>query len=83
MERITEIQNKIRKFIIETTYVPEDQVQNDTLIFSQGIFDSMGFISLINFVEENFEIKASDSELVEENFESINAIAGYINRKIN
>jgi acyl carrier protein len=82
MERITEIQNKIRKFIIETTYVPEDQVQNDTLIFSQGIFDSMGFISLINFVEENFEIKASDSELVEENFESINAIAGYIDRKI-
>jgi acyl carrier protein len=81
MERITEIRNKIRKFIIDTTYVPEDQVQDDTLIFSQGIFDSMGFISLINFVEENFEIKASDDELVEENFESINAIAGYINRK--
>ena len=83
MESITEIRNKIRKFIIETTYVPEDQVQNDTLIFTKGIFDSMGFISLINFVEEKFEIKATDSDLVEENFESIDAIAGYIDRKLN
>jgi acyl carrier protein len=82
MEDIIEISNKIRKFIIETTYAPEIQVQFDTLIFTQGIFDSMGFISLINFIEEKFNIKANDSELVEENFESINAIAGYIERKL-
>ena len=82
MERVNEIKNKIRKFIVETTYVTEDQVNNDTLIFTQGIFDSMGFISLISFVEEQFAVKALDSELVEENFESINAIANYIERKL-
>ncbi|MEI6749764.1 MAG: acyl carrier protein [Bacteroidales bacterium] len=79
---MNEIKNKIRKFIVETTYVTEDQVNNDTLIFTQGIFDSMGFISLISFVEEQFAVKALDSELVEENFESINAIANYIERKL-
>jgi len=83
MENTIEIKNKIRKFIIETTYVPEGQVQNDTLIFVQGIFDSMGFISLINFIEETFAIKAKDSELLEENFESIDAIANFIGRKFN
>ncbi len=82
MESVNEIKNKIRKFIVETTYVTEDQVNNDTLIFTQGIFDSMGFISLISFVEEQFAVKALDSELVEENFESINAIANYIERKL-
>jgi acyl carrier protein len=82
MENMNMIKNEIRKFITETTYAPEDQVQNDTLIFAQGIFDSMGFIALINFVEEKFAIKAKDSELVEENFESIDAIAGYIERKL-
>ena len=82
MESVNEIKNKIRKFIVETTYVTEDQVNNDTLIFTKGIFDSMGFISLISFVEEQFAVKALDSELVEENFESINAIANYIERKL-
>jgi acyl carrier protein len=83
MENTIEIKDKIRKFIVETTYVPEDQVSNDTLIFAKGIFDSMGFISLISFVEEKFAIKTKDSELIEENFESINAIANYVEKKLN
>jgi acyl carrier protein len=83
MEKITEIKFKIRKFIVDTTFAPESQVQNDTLIFALGIFDSMGFISLITFIEENFNIKANDSELIEENFESINALASFVERKLN
>lgn len=82
MENTLEIKNKIRQFIIETTYSPADQVKDDTLIFVQGIFDSMGFISLINFIEEAFSIKAKDSELLEDNFESINAIANFITKKL-
>jgi len=83
MENIIRTKDKIRQFIVETTFAPEEQVKNETLIFVEGIFDSMGFISLINFVEETFAIKAKDSELLEENFESINAIASYIERKLN
>jgi acyl carrier protein len=77
-----EIKDILRNFIVESTFTPADQVKNDTLIFVQGIFDSMGFISLINFLEEHFSIKADDSELLEENFESINAITNYIQRKL-
>jgi acyl carrier protein len=82
MENRIEIKNKIRNFIIETTFASPDLVTNETLIFTEGVFDSMGFISLINFIEETFSIKAKDSELLEDNFESINAIAGYIERKL-
>jgi len=78
-----QLKNQIRQFIVETTYAPAEQVQNETLIFVEGIFDSMGFISLINFVEETFAIKVLDTELLEENFESINAISGYIKSKLN
>jgi len=77
-----EIKDKLRKFISETTYTPESQIKDDTLIFIQGIFDSMGFISLINFLEEDFLIKAEDSDLLEENFESINAMTVFIERKL-
>ena len=83
MANSNEIKEQIKKFIVETTYAPESDVQYDTLIFVQGIFDSMGFISLINFIEDKFAIKAKDSELLEDNFESINAIASFIERKLN
>ena len=74
---------KVKKFIVETSYVPEEKVQDDTLIFVDGIFDSMGFLSLINYIEDNFNIKAQDAELLEENFESVNAIVNFIGTKLN
>jgi len=80
---MVEVKEQVRKFIIETSYVPEEKVKYDTKIFVEGIFDSMGFLSLINFIEDNFDIKAEDSELLEENFESVNAIANFIIKKLN
>jgi acyl carrier protein len=82
MENLIEVKDKIRQFIVETTFAAPEQVKNDSLIFVEGIFDSMGFISLINFIEEAFSIKAKDSELLEDNFESIDAIARYIESKL-
>jgi len=82
MDNIAGVKDKIRQYIIDTTFAPAEQVANDTLIFVDGIFDSMGFISLINFIEETYAIKAQDSELLEDNFESIDAIAGFIERKL-
>jgi acyl carrier protein len=78
-----EAKEKIKKFIVETSYVPEEKVQDDTLIFVDGIFDSMGFLSLINYIEDHFNIKAQDAELLEENFESVNAIVNFIGTKLN
>jgi acyl carrier protein len=74
---------KIKQYIVETSYVQPEKVQEDTLIFVDGIFDSMGFLGLINFIEDSFNIKAEDSELLEENFESVNAIGSFIEKKLN
>ena len=82
MEEINQIQQRVKQFIVDTSYISEDQVNVDTLIFAQGIMDSMGFISIIDFIEENFSITASDNELLESNFESINAIANFVSRKM-
>ncbi|RNI37501.1 acyl carrier protein [Hanamia caeni] len=83
METIADIKNKIREYVIETTYASPDQVKDDSLIFTEGIFDSMGFVMLINFIEETFHFKAQDSELLEDNFESIDAIARFVESKLN
>ena len=41
----------------------------------------MGFMVLITFIEEEFGIKTIDADLMEENFESINAITDFVIRK--
>lgn len=82
MEELTFIKGKIRQFIQQTSYLPEDLVKNDTMIFAQGILDSMGFITLIGFLEESFSLKANDNDLMESNFESVNAMADFVMRKL-
>ena len=83
MTNIIEAKEQIKKYIVETSYVPAEKVQDETLIFIDGIFDSMGFLGLINYIEDSFNIKAKDAELLEENFESVNAIASFIEKKLN
>ena len=83
MHDILQIQEKIRHFIVKTSYVEDEQVNPKTLIFEQGIMDSMGFMSLITFIEESFSIQAKDNELLEANFESVDAISSFVLKKLN
>ncbi len=82
MQSDTAIKKEIKQFIIENTNAPEPGVKDDTLIFVQGFFDSMGFLLLISFIEEKFGVKTDDNELLEENFESLNAMSNFIQRKL-
>lgn len=75
------IREKVKDYIQQATFVDKDKIKNDSLIFKEGYFDSMGFVVLITYLEENFGIKTTDSDLIEENFESINAITDFIVRK--
>ena len=77
------IKEKLKSYILEVTSVDASKIQDHTLIFKEGYFDSMGFVLLITFLEENFGIKTEDSDLVEENFESIDAMADFVVRKSN
>ena len=43
--------------------------------------DSLGFVELVEEVQSRFGIAIEDVEITEENFGSIDAIAGYVERK--
>mgnify|MGYP001343520764 CR=1 FL=1 len=74
-------QEKIKNYIVQTSHADANKIKNESLIFKEGFFDSMGFIMLITFLEEEFGIRTQDSDLIEENFESINAITDFIQKK--
>ncbi len=75
------MKDKIRNFIAETTFTDASMINDDTLIFDEGIFDSMGLLGLINFLESEFGVVVDDTELQEENFGSVERIVAFIERK--
>jgi len=75
------IKEEVRSYINQSVHVDNNKIKDTSLIFKEGFLDSMGFILLITFLEEKFSIKTSDSDLIEENFESINAISDFVVRK--
>lgn len=72
-----EVVKMVREFVLSSK-IGDFQVNDDTMLFKEGFYDSMRFISLIAFLEENFKINLGDNELMEENFESIDAITNFI-----
>ena len=79
---LTEIKDKVRVYIHEKVYTEKDKVNDETLVFVEGYIDSMGFMDIIVFLEEEFSISTGDADLLEENFESINAISDFTMRKL-
>lgn len=79
----TTVTDRIRAYVMEETFAENGKIKNDTLVFKEGFFDSMGFIRLITFLESEFKIKISDEDLVEQNFESINSMSKFVESRIN
>lgn len=50
-------------------------------IFNSGIIDSLGFVNLIGFISEAFEIKFEPEDLIEDNFYSLERMAQVILQK--
>ena len=67
------------KFILrDDTKIPGD----DDSFLEKGIIDSTGVLELVSFLEETFNIKIEDEELVPDNLDSINKITTFIQKKV-
>lgn len=68
------IREQVRDFL-ETL---SGQRPNDhDALFQQGIIDSMGYMEIVLFLEERFNIRMEPEEFLMENFASIQAIAHF------
>jgi acyl carrier protein len=59
---------------------PSELSASQSLIDS-GIIDSTGVLELVGFLEEQFDIRIEDDELVPENLDSIDNIVRFVGRK--
>ena len=79
---LLDIKERVRSYIFEKVHAEKDKVKDDSMIFTEGFIDSMGFMDLVVFLEHEFSIRTGDADLLEENFESINAISDFVIRKL-
>ena len=47
-----------------------------------GIIDSTGVLELVLFLEQNYDIKAADEEIIPENLDSFNNLRKYVDKKM-
>ena len=78
----TLVADKVKSYVLEETFADGGRINNETLVFKEGFFDSMGFVRLVSYLENEFKIRISDDDLVESNFESINAISDFVSKKV-
>ena len=55
----------------------------DENLLSKGIVDSHGVMELVGFLEDRYGIAVGDEDLSPENFESVQSIAAFVERKRN
>ena len=82
MNKSEQIQELLLNYVKENTYKDTSKLNMESMLFVEGILDSMGFALLLDFLEETFKFSPADSDLIESNFESINAISGFIKNKL-
>ena len=79
---MNEIKQQIRQFLSEL--LPDGKISSlgdDTPLRTSGILDSMGLLRLVSLVEEKFGIEVSAYEAGIENFDRIDDIAAFVERK--
>jgi acyl carrier protein len=56
-------------------------IRPDENLFSTGVLDSIAVMQLVVFIEERFGVKVPDEDVALENFQSVSAIASYLERR--
>ena len=73
---------KIQNWLTETFPVArQNKPEVDDALLDGGIIDSMGTLEVVQYLEDEFGIEVDDEDMVADHFNSIRAIADYIQTK--
>ncbi len=76
--------NVIKTFIINNFLKGDKSIvlRDDSLFIEEGIIDSVGVLELVAFIEETFDFRVEDEELVPENLDSVEKLVVYVKSKL-
>lgn len=80
---MTSIEAEVRQYVLDKLLFGRTDVElsGDTSFLDSGIIDSTGVLELVAFLEENFQVKVEDEDLIPANLDSVNAVTRFVERK--
>jgi acyl carrier protein len=77
------MEEAIRRFLSENFLLGDDPagLPVGASLIEAGVIDSTGVLELVGFLEETYDIRIADDELVPENLDSIENIIRYVQGK--
>ncbi|HJT44959.1 MAG TPA: hypothetical protein VJ721_01690 [Chthoniobacterales bacterium] len=78
-----DIKEKVRAFVLE--YAADrgvTSVRDDEPILTNNIIDSLGSLRMIDFLETTFPLTIEDTDMLPENFQTLNACEIFIKGKL-
>ena len=76
------IVEQVRSFVVQNyLFGRTDELADHDSFLESGIIDSTGVLELVAFLENTYDIKVQDDELIPDNLDSIHNITKYLNSK--
>ncbi len=83
MKNRQEIAAATRDYIRKNFLYSDSQpLADDQSLLGTGVVDSTGILELITFLEEDFDLRFKDEELVADNFDSVDRISTFVESKL-
>jgi len=78
-----QLREQIRGFIIENFLFGDAEPLSDDAVslLDNGIVDSVGVMEMVAWLEQKHGVKVEDQELVPENFDSVERLVRFVERK--
>ena len=79
-----DIAKQLVSFVCENfTHAEAETLSADDLLLDAGIVDSLGLLEIVEYMEAQFGISITLTDMSPENFSTINTMAGFIARATN
>jgi acyl carrier protein len=76
-----EYTRKILEFMQQDLDIETSGLEPDSPLFSSGVVDSFSLVSLLTFIEEEFDIRVGPADVNLDNFDSLQRMIDYIASK--
>lgn len=80
-----QIEREVRQFIVDNYFFGQDECEfsDDDSFLDKGVLDSLGILSLVSFIQQEYGIEIDDQELVPDNWDSVRRVAQFVHKKLN
>lgn len=78
------IEADVRRFVTDNFLFGRQgfTLDADDSFLERGLIDSTGVLELVSFLEDRFQVRVADDELVPDNLDSINRLIQFVEQKL-